>query len=113
MPSSYKSIKEDEKMLIKIKLTDDEVITRINCSLAEVGKYYFSAAFDAREIEILDGGILRDDEQVRVTATLIYKAEAEDVKKFGLTNNIRYCYLVESKTGEFEPYKLSAGLCCA
>lgn len=99
-------------MLIKVKKASDEIITRINGSLAEIGKYYFSAAFDTQEIEILDGGILQDDEQVKVTATLIYKATADDVKKFGLTNNIRYCYLVESKTGEFEPYKLSAGLCC-
>ncbi len=91
-------------MLIMIKLADDEIITRINGTLAEIGKYYFSAAFNTREIEILDGGILRDDEQVRISATLIYKAEE---------GNIRYCYLVESKTGEFEPYKLSDDLYCA
>lgn len=100
-------------MTIKIKMVNDEIVTRINGTLEEVAKYYFPNK-KVVEIEILEGGTINDTEYCTTTATRIYKAPEEDMKTFQLLNNIRYDFKVEYKNEyilEYDDYKSSAGLC--
>ena len=100
-------------MTIKIKMVNDEIVTRINGTLEEVARYYFPNK-EVIEIEILEGGAINETEYFTATATRIYRAPAEDVKTFQLFNNIRYDYKVEYKNDyilEYDDYKSSAGLC--
>lgn len=100
-------------MTIKIKIVNDEIVTRINGTLGEVAKYYFSNR-EVTEIEILEGGTINDTEYCTTTATRIYRVPEEEVKEFELWNNIRYDFKVEYKDEyalEYDDYKSSAGLC--
>lgn len=99
-------------MLIKVKLKDDEIVTRINGTLEEIARYYFPNK-DVEEIEIIEGGELNENEYLKMTATLLYRASKKEVEEFQLTHNIRYCYKVEYKLEyreEYKDYKASAGL---
>lgn len=98
-------------MEIKIKLTDDEIITKINGTLKEIAQYYFPRK-EVVEIEILDGGVMNDTEYCTTTATRIYRASEEEVKEFQLWNNIRYEYSVSYKTDcGIKDHTGDAGLC--
>ena len=100
-------------MTIKIKMVNDEIITRINGTLEEIARYYF-ANKEVVEIEIIDGGIINETEYCTTTATRIYKVPDEEVKEFQLWNNIRYDFKVEYKNDyilEYDNYTTSAGLC--
>ena len=100
-------------MTIKIKMVNDEIVTRINGTLAEIARYYFPNK-EVVEIEIIDGGIIYDTEYCTTTATMIYKVPDEEVKEFQLWNNIRYDFKVEYKNDhilEYDNYTTSAGLC--
>lgn len=100
-------------MTIKIRLVDDEIITKTNGTIEEVAKYYFPRK-EVVEIEILEGGIMNDTEYCAITATRIYRASEEEIKEFELWNNIRYDFKVEYKGDyilEYGNYNTSAGLC--
>lgn len=100
-------------MTIKIKLVDDEIITRINGTLEEVAKYYFPRK-EVVEIEIIEGGIMNNTEYCTMTATRIYRASEEEIKEFELWDNIRYDFKVEYKGDyilAYDDYSASAGLC--
>lgn len=100
-------------MTIKIRLVDDEIITRINGTLEEVARHYFPRK-EVVEIEILEGGMMNDTEYCTMTATRIYRATEEEIKEFELWNNIRYDFKVEYKDDyilEYDDYSTSAGLC--
>lgn len=100
-------------MTIKIRLVDDEIITRINGTLEEAARYYFPRK-EVVEIEILEGGVMNDTEYCTMTATRIYRATEEEIKEFELRNNIRYDFKVEYKGDyilEYDDYSTSAGLC--
>ena len=102
-----------DMMTIKIKMVDDEIVTRINGTLKEIAKYYFPNK-EVVEIEIIEGGIINETEYCTTTATRIYKASNEDVKEFQLWDNIRYDFKVEYKNDyilEYDDYTSSAGLC--
>ena len=100
-------------MTIKIKMVDDEIVTRINGTLEDIARYYFPNK-EVLEIEILDGGMINDTEYCTTTATRIYRVPEEEVKDFELWNNIRYDFKVEYKDEyilEYDDYASSAGLC--
>lgn len=101
-------------MLIKVKLKDDEIITRINGTLEEIARYYFPIQ-DVEEIEIIEGGELNETEYYKMIATLLYRAPKEQVEKYQLSHNIRYCYKIEYNPECVEKgcenYTVSAGLC--
>lgn len=100
-------------MTIKVKLVNDEIITKINGTLEEVARYYFPRK-EVVEIEILEGGEMNDTEYCTMTATRIYRASREEVKELQFWNNIRYDFKVEYKGDyilEYDDYSTSAGLC--
>ncbi len=105
---------------IKIKLADREEIKTVNATLKEVAKNCFFHP-EVREIEIIKGGVMQDNEYLTMTATRLYRASQEEIEEFMLWNNIRYCFRVEYKPeyknkkapgGEvYKDYETSAGLC--
>lgn len=103
-------------MTIKIKMKNDEIITKINGTLEEIARYYFRMRdVYIEEIEILEGGELNETECYKTTATLLYRAPEWQVKKYELAYNIRYCYKIEYKPEYiekgYENHSVSAGLC--
>lgn len=107
-------------MTIKIKLAGSEEIKTVNATLEETAKSCF-ARTEVQEIEIVDGGVLQDNEYLTMTATRLYRASQEEIEEFMLWNNIRYCFRVEYKPeyknkkapggGIYKDYETSAGLC--
>lgn len=83
-------------MTIKVNFKDDYTITRINGTLEEVAKYYFSQP-DIESIDILDGGKVQENEYLTRTITRLCRVSPEEIKEFDLYYNIRAAYKVEYK----------------
>lgn len=111
-PLMMASQKEDKIMMtIKVNFKDDYTITRINGTLEEVAKHYFSQP-EVESIDILDGGLDYENEYFRRTLTKLYRVSPEEQKEFDLYYNIRAAYKVEYRSkykNEYENYKASRG----
>lgn len=81
-------------MIIKIIFKDDSITTRINGTLKEVAKHYFSQP-EVESIDILEGGQDFENEYFRRTVTRLYRVSPEEQKEFDLYYNIRASYKIE------------------
>ena len=90
-------------MTIKINFKNDSITTRINGTLEEVAKHYFSQS-DVESIDILDGGQVQENEYLTRTITRLYRVNQEEQKEFDLYYNIRAAYKVEYKPEYKEQY---------
>ena len=90
-------------MTIKINFKNDSITTRINGTLEEVAKHYFSQS-EVESIEILEGGEIQDNEYLTRIITKIYRVNPEEIKEFDLYYNIRAAYKVEYKPEYKEQY---------
>ena len=91
-------------MTIKVNFKDDSITTRINITLEEVAKHYFSQP-EVESIDILDGGQDFENEYFRRTVTRLYRVSPEEQKEFDLYYNIRAAYKVEYKPEYKAKYK--------
>ena len=82
-------------MTIKVNFKDDSITTRINGTLEEVAKHYFSQP-EVESIDILDGGKVQENEYFRRTVTRLYRVSPEE-QKIDLYYNIRADYKIEYK----------------
>ena len=80
-------------MTIKVNFKDDSITTRINGTLEEVAKHYFSQP-EVESIDILDGGKVQENEYFRRTVTRLYRVSPEE-QKIDLYYNIRAAYKIE------------------
>lgn len=97
-------------MTIKVNLKNDYIITRINGTLEEVAKHYFSQP-EVESIDILDGGKVQENEYFRRTVTRLYRVSPEE-QKIDLYYNIRADYKIEYKPeykGRYNDRKESCG----
>ena len=81
-------------MTIKIIFKDDSITTRINGTLKEVAKHYFSQP-EVESIDILDGGKVQENEYLTRTITRLCRVSPEEQKEFDLYYNIRASYKIE------------------
>lgn len=79
---------------IKIIFKDDSITTRINGTLKEVAKHYFSQP-EVESIDILDGGKVQENEYLTRTITRLCRVSPEEQKEFDLYYNIRASYKIE------------------
>ena len=89
-------------MTIKVNFKDDSVTTRINGTLQEIAKHYFSQT-EVESIDILDGGQEYENEYFRRTLIKLYRVSPEEQKEFDLYYNIRAVYKIEYKP-EYKEY---------
>ena len=82
-------------MTIKVNFKDDSITTRINGTLEEVAKHYFSQP-ELESIDILEGGQDFENEYFRRTVTRLYRVSPEE-QKIDLYYNIRADYKIEYK----------------
>lgn len=97
-------------MTIKVNFKDDSITTRINGTLEEVAKHYFSQP-EVESIDILDGGKVQENEYFRRTVTRLYRVSPEE-QKIDLYYNIRADYKIEYKPeykGRYNDRKESCG----
>lgn len=98
-------------MTIKVNLKDNYFVTRINGTLEEIAKYYFSfPGMEIDTIDILEGGSY-EDEYTRRTPLKLYRVSEEERETNNLFNNIRYSFQVEYLKGQAENGIMSCGLC--
>ena len=83
-------------MTIKVNFKDDSITTRINGTLQEIAKHYFSQT-EVESIDILDGGQEYENEYFRRTLIKLYRVGPEEQKEFDLYYNIRADYKIEYK----------------
>ena len=98
-------------MTIKVNFKDDSVTTRINGTLEEVAKHYFSQP-ELESIDILEGGQDFENEYFRRTVTRLYRVSPEEQKEFDLYYNIRAVYKIEYKPenkGQYNDREESCG----
>ena len=98
-------------MTIKIIFKDDSIATRINGTLKEVAKHYFSQP-EVESIDILEGGQDFENEYFRRTVTRLYRVSPEEQKEFDLYYNIRADYKIEYKPeykGQYNDREESCG----
>lgn len=81
-------------MTIKVNFKDDSITTRINGTLQEIAKHYFSQT-EVESIDILDGGQEYENEYFRRTLIKLYRVGPEEQKEYDLYYNIRAAYKVE------------------
>ena len=87
--------KEDKTMMtIKVNFKGDSITTRINGTLEEVAKHYFSQP-EVESIDILEGGQEYENEYFRRTLIKLYRVGPEEQKEYDLYYNIRAAYKVE------------------
>ena len=97
-------------MTIKVNFKDDSITTRINGTLEEVAKHYFSQP-EVESIDILDGGKVQENECFRRTVTRLYRVSPEE-QKIDLYYNIRADYKIEYKPeykGQYNDREESCG----
>ena len=90
-------------MTIKVNFKDDSVTTRINGTLKEIAKHYFSQP-EVESIDILDGGKVQENEYFRRTVTRLYRVSPEE-QKIDLYYNIRADYKIEYKPEYKDQYE--------
>ena len=98
-------------MTIKVNFKDDSITTRINGTLEEVAKHYFSQP-EVESIDILDGGKVQENEYFRRTLIKLYRVGPEEQKEYDLYYNIRAAYKVEYNPeykGRYNDRKESCG----
>ena len=98
-------------MTIKVNFKDDSVTTRINGTLEEVAKHYFSQP-EVKSIDILEGGQDFENEYFHRTLIKIYRISPEEQKEFDLYYNIRADYKIEYKpeyNGQYNDREESCG----
>ena len=83
-------------MTIKVNFKGDSITTRINGTLEEVAKHYFSQT-EVESIDILDGGQEYENEYFRRTLIKLYRVGPEEQKEYDLYYNIRAAYKIEYK----------------
>lgn len=83
-------------MTIKVNFKDDYTITRINGTLQEIAKHYFSQP-EVESIDILDGGQDYESEYFRRILTKLYRVRPEEQKELDLYYNVRAAYRIEYK----------------
>lgn len=94
-------------LVIKVNFDSDYILTKINGTLEEVAKYYFSNP-KVKNIEIIEGGTFQNEYYKRIP-TEIYRADEKDIAEFELIYNIRLRYIMDYVDGN--TINTSCGLC--